>query len=186
MVQFKSFQPHVEVLGEVVAAFIAGFPDGTQEVGYACLARQEIVDPQKGSYYSLQGLLDAMNETADRLGDPVLFRIGCEIVNNAALPPNIYTVNDALPLINEAYHMNHRGGEIGFYQYAYEGRVDGLHRARMKCRNPYPCAFDRGVIDGFARRFGPERGENVIVREDTTAPCRRNGSFSCDYLITWL
>ena len=104
-----------------------------------------------------------MKEIQDKFSSELLFRIGEKIATNAILPPGINSLETCLASINTAYHMNHRRGEIGSYEYSYLGGGSGLKRAKMICPNPYPCAFDRGVIHGFAQRFKPAGAVDVIV-----------------------
>ena len=94
-----------------------------------------------------------MKEIQDKFSSEMLFRIGEKIATNAVLPPGIDSLESSLASINTAYRMNHRRGDIGGYEYTYVGEVGGLKRAKIVCANPYPCAFDRGVIHGFAQRF---------------------------------
>ena len=76
--------------------------------------------------------------------------------------------------------MNHRGGEIGHYTFTKTGDK----RATMVCRNPYPCDFDRGIVEAMAQRFRPQ-GSIVKVQHDSTKPCRKSQSDSCTYLVSW-
>ena len=186
MAEFQSFEPGVEVVGEVVAAFVGGFPSGTQKMGLIILERHGIKDPGPGKFFPLQNFLDAMKEISDSLGPQILTRIGEEISANAILPPDLDSLEKCLESIDIAYHMNHRGGEIGHYNYSYEGIQGGLHRAKMVCPNCYPCAFDRGVIEGFAQRFKPEDAIGIEVRHDDEEPCRRKGADSCTYIVSWV
>ncbi len=185
MAEFRCYDPGVEVVGEVIAAFMAGFPTGTDKIGLAILEKHGITDPRKGEWYPLQPFLNAMKEISDRLGPHVLERIGEQIAVNAMLPPDLDTLEKCLASIDVAYHMNHRGGEIGKYDYTYLGVEGGLNRARLTCPNCYPCAFDQGVIEGFAERFKPKTSAGVTVRHDDSMPCRRNGEESCTYLVSW-
>jgi hypothetical protein len=185
MSEFKSFDSNVEVIGEVIAAFQSAFPPELIEIGMMTLRKRGIVDPQPGNYYPLQLFLNAMKDISDQFGSSMLFRIGEQIATNAVLPPGMDSIESALSAIDVAYHMNHRGGEIGHYLYSDLGVHGGLRRAQMVCPNPYPCAFDRGVIEGFAARFKPEGTVDVIVNHDDSQPCRKEGSRTCTYAITW-
>lgn len=186
MAEFKSFSPEVEVTGEVLMAFLAGFPQEFREAGLRILGKHGLSDPEPKHFYPLQSLLDAMKEISDSFTAQMLFRIGEQIALHAVLPPGIDDLQKCLASIDVAYHMNHRGGEIGRYEYAFLGTKDGLEQATMTCPNPYPCAFDRGVIEGFARRFKLPELHDVIVRHDDSKPCRRKGDESCTYLVSWL
>lgn len=185
MAEFLSYNGQVEVRGEVVAAFIDGFPSGTREIGLEILKRHNIHNPRTGQFYPLQALLNAMKEISQEIGPHLLTRIGERIAFNAQLPPGLDSLEQCLASIDVAYHMNHRGGEIGHYNYAYKGFEGGLHRATMTCPNCYPCAFDLGVIEGFSQRFVPSDAAGLVVRHDDTQPCRQKGGNSCTYLVSW-
>ena len=185
MSEFISFDENVEVIVEVIAAFQAAFPPELLEVGTMTLRKHGIYKPEPGNFYPLQPFLDAMKDISEQFGDAMLYRIGEQIASNAVLPPGLDSIESALGAIDVAYHMNHRGGEIGNYLYHDIGENRGLKKAQMVCPNPYSCAFDRGVIEGFAARFKPEGSVDVIVCHDDSQPCRKTGSQACTYLITW-
>jgi hypothetical protein len=186
MAEFVSFEPDVEVIGEVIRAFIGGFPSELSEVGMKILTKHGIENPQEGQFYPLQALLDSMREISEGYGAHMLYRIGVQIASNAVLPPGLDTLEGALGAIDIAYHMNHRSGNIGNYVYEDLGVDGGLRRVRMVCSNPYPCSFDRGVIEGFTDRFRPKDCTDVLVRHDDAQPCRKEGSGSCTYFVSWI
>jgi hypothetical protein len=53
----------------------------------------------------------------------------------------------------------------------------------MICENPYPCDFDRGIIESMAKKFKPSNTINVSVIHDETKPCRKKGGDSCTYKV---
>jgi len=187
MAEFKSFESGTEVIGQVLEAFVAGFPKEAEALGLKILQKHGLSSPQSKQYYPLQNFLDAMKEISDSFTSQMLFRIGEKIALHAVLPPAIEDLQMCLSSVDTAYHMNHRGGEIGRYDYKYLGKdpTNGLDRARMVCHNPYPCAFDRGVIEGFVKRFRPAGAYDVVVRHDDSEPCRQHEGASCTYVITW-
>jgi hypothetical protein len=184
MAQFKSYSPDVEVLGESVQAFIEGFPAGLADVGKQILGKHGINNAEPGKYYPLQSWLDAMKEVADTMGTSILRRIGEEIANNAKLPPGLDTLEQFLEVIDQAYQMNYKGGEIGHYDYSYEGENSGLKRGKLVISSPFPCAYDWGVLEGFATRLKPS-GSDVVVSQDETQPKRSEGADSSTYLVSW-
>jgi hypothetical protein len=115
------------------------------------------------------------------LGQNTLFSIGMKIPENANFPPEIESLEKALQSIDVAYHMNHRNGEIGHYRYESVGPKS----VKMVCQNPYPCAFDRGIITAMAKRFKPKDSIMVNVMHDDSAPCRVKGGASCTYNVRW-
>lgn len=164
MSQLKSFDQKAQVLGEVIMAFLDGFPPTMKDAGLRILERHEIQSPQPGKLYPLQSLLNAMKEVATLFGANLSFQIDEEIATNVKLPPDIKTLDQCLGAIDVAYHMNHRAGEIGYYKYVFRGPDGIMTRAEMECNNPYPFSFDRGVIEGFAKRFKPSGSVEVLVR----------------------
>lgn len=179
MAQYKALAPNVEVSGEGVLSFVEAL--GTfRQMALGILENKGITDPQAGTWYGQQAWLDAFKEIADATGGMTLKTIGKKIPEVALWPPDVDTVEKALASIDVAYHMNHRGGEIGCYAFAEVAERSG----KMICDNPYPCDFDWGIIESTARRFA-SAGMYPMVKHDTTQACRKKGEDSCTYLITW-
>ena len=79
---------------------------------------------------------------SSELGDATLTCKGRRIFENATRPPGVNTLEKALATFNEAYGMNHRGGDVGSYKYE---KVDDKTYG-MICDNPYTCTFDPGIL----------------------------------------
>jgi hypothetical protein len=185
MAEFKSFDPAVQVAGEVVNAFREGFPQEVRGFGTSILEKYGIHEARPGEFYPVQALLDAMKKVSEDLGAQMLYRIGYQIATNAILPPGIDSLEKCLQSIDLAYHMNHRNGEIGRYEFVPGETERFLRRIKMVCNNPYPRSFDVGVIEGFAMRFKPPDCVDVLVRHDETGPCRKKGGEYCTYIVSW-
>lgn len=178
MAQFIAFDPKVEVNGQTVAAVIAGFSP-FHSLALDILCKHGIPEPQPGAWYSQQQWLDAFRDIAER-AETSFFRIGSRILDHADCPTEIDSVTEAMAAIDVAYHMNHRGGEIGSYYFTQTTPKSGC----VVCRNPYPCDFDRGIIHAMLLRFAPDN-RRARVQHDDTRPCRKNGAESCTYLVSW-
>lgn len=142
-----------------------------------------------GSWYPLHQVLAILNRVGRELGDEMLFGIGASVPQYAAFPASVDSIGKALRSLDIAYHMNHRkNGEPMF--------ADGRCSAGIGCyvvsdetighfvvdsASLYPCAFDRGLVTAIARQFEP-RAE---VWHLDGARCRRLGSLTCAYVITW-
>lgn len=179
MGQFQAFSQSVTVNGPTVLSIVdamGSFKDSALKI----LARHGIQNPTAAGWYSQQAFLDAFQEIFKSIGVKTLYLIGQSIPKNANFPPGIQTIEQALSSIDVAYHMNHRGGEIGKFSFAKTADRSGT----MLCRNPYPCDFDRGIIEAMAQRFKP-KGAIVMVQHDSTKPCRKNQGDSCTFLISW-
>ncbi len=196
MTQFQSIEEGTQVNGQTIMAVVAGLSTfRSVALGYLENAGLAAVVADDRHWYPQQAWLDAFRLIADRLGDNVLFRIGKKIPENAVFPKDIDTVEKALASIDVAYHMNHRNGrnEVlfdpsrpralvmleGIGHYRFQGK--GQRSAIVVCDNPYPCAFDRGIIDAMAKRFS----SGAEVTHVDTAGCRRKGAHSCTYAVSW-
>jgi len=179
MAQFKALSPGVEVNGQTVLSIVDGM-GAFKDAALAILKKSGIENPQPDHFYPQQAWLTAFKEIAEKFGPSTLTMIGKKIPENAIFPPEINTIEKALSAIDMAYHMNHRGGEIGHYRYQSSGEKS----ARLVCNNPYPCDFDRGIIMAMSRRFAPAGKTPKIVHDDSQ-PCRKNGADSCTYLVSW-
>lgn len=179
MALFRSFVPTVEVNGETVDSIVDGM-GAARAKAVEILARHSIKDFKPGTWVKQQAWLDAFKEISESIGQATLFAIGQKIPENAKFPPTIDNIEKALAAIDVAYHMNHRGGEIGHYTFTKTGERSGT----VTCRNPYPCAFDRGIVDAMATRFKP-KGSFAKVRHDDAGPCRSKGADTCIYLVSW-
>lgn len=175
MAQFQSFADGVTVNGQTVISVIEGMKH-SREKAIQILGNHGITNPQKEEWYPQQSWLNSFKEIAESIGTYALYCIGVTIPDNAQFPPAIDSLEKALASIDIAYHLNHRGGEIGYYKFLKD--VDGsLH---FICNNPYPCEFDRGIIEGVARKYITAE-QLVLVKHDDTAPCRDKDADSCTY-----
>lgn len=193
MAQFVALNPRAEVNGQTVLSVANGLGP-LKDVGFRILADNGLADPKPDQWYSQQFWLNAFRQISDRIGTGTLFRIGKSIPDNAVFPPEIDNIHKALAAIDVAYHMNHRldrkvlfdpvsgymGEGIGHYHY----RKLSDNQVEIKCDNPYPCDFDRGIIEQMAFRFKPA-GVMVRVSHDENGGCRKAGGNVCTYVVSW-
>jgi len=179
MKEFKPLDSNVEVLGEATLSIVNSFPEFMRGIGMDMLEKDGISNPEPGHWYKQSDLMDCLSEIDQEFGGNTLFEIGKAVPENAQFPPGITNLFDALEVINTAYQMNHRNGEIGFYKVVE--RNDAENTIVMQCRNPYPCDFDRGVITAISRKFHP----GIKVTLDDTKPARKKGAEESWYIITY-
>jgi hypothetical protein len=197
--QFKAFEKGIEVNGQTVYAFVDGMGDfkslGEQYmsgVGIGTMKGGKWIFDING-WYPQQAWLDAFATIAGEVGDGVLYKIGRAIPSNAQFPSGVVDMYSAIRAIDIAYHINHRkNGEGCLYDaetetvregighYGYE-QMPGRNFILSVSHNPYPCAFDRGIITAMAQRFDTK----AIVIHDDSKPCRKNGAETCSYLVSW-
>lgn len=138
---------------------------------------EKAIDPH--GQYPLQKILRGLRDLKDQFGPGFLNRVGRNVFEHAQTPPGLDTFDVMLSATNEAYKMNHRNaeGKIGSYSWTQLSDRSG----RMMCDNPYPCAFDEGLLEGLAIKFGLE----LTLTHEDEASCRARGGDSCTYLLEW-
>jgi hypothetical protein len=194
MAQFVAINKNAEVNGETVYSIVAGmgaFKDRALDL----LLKHGIKNPEPGKWYPQQAWLNAFRTIAEATGSYTLFNIGRKIPENAQFPPDVDSIAKGLSVINVAYHINHRidgkplfdmsSGRMseGIGHYGFE--QFGERTVRMVCSNPYPCEFDKGIIDAMAYTFKPASVPVIRITHDDSAPCRSKGADTCTYHITW-
>ena len=196
--QFKAFEEDIEVNGTTVNAVVDGLGQ------YKSLAKKYLLGVgigieengelkiEKKNWYSHDSWLKSFEKIAKEIGDATLQLIGMKIPENAIFPSWVKDIDSAIKSIDIAYHLNHRKNgkglfdfitgkmEEGIGHYGYE-RIENRNMIISECKNPYPCAFDFGIITAMARKF--EIKANIA--HDDSKPCRKNGADSCTYIITW-
>ena len=112
--QFKSFEPNIEVNGKTVFSIVDGI--GTFKTlskkhllsaGIGKIENNELVIDLNG-WYSQDYWLKAFESISKEIGDITLFKIGLSIPKNAQFPPWVKDVLSAIQSIDVAYHINHR------------------------------------------------------------------------------
>jgi hypothetical protein len=183
MATYEAFDHGVEVNGQTVLTIVeeamGRFSEEYQERALQALAAEGITDPAPEKWYPQQAWLNAFETIAEELQPHVLDRLGEELPAIADWPNAFETVPEGLNSIDDAYQRNHRGGDIGSYQFEQTDDQAG----ELTCHNPYPCPFDRGLIRGVAEQYASVNA--FVFIEETGATCRRDGDDTCTYTIHW-
>ena len=179
MAEYKAFAPGVEIMGDVAISFVEVM-GAFKSLAERILSDNGIINPQPGQWYSQEAWLDSFKTIVGQIGPNTLFLLARQIPLSAPISPDIDTIEKALFSLDEAYRETHRGGEMGHYIFVKTGDRSG----QMHTTNPYPCDFDRGILDALTRRFEPSNPYLDVVHHDH-APCKKRGANSCTYTITW-
>lgn len=196
--QYRAFEPDIEILGAAVMATVGGFGP-LRSIVERMLCRYGLFpDPrhtdagvaQIDRWYPQQTWLDALLEVDTRYGTEILFNIGAEIPNNAVFPVSPVDAHTAVKSIDVAYHLNHRRGGQLMYDAATQTMLEGIGHYGYErlgaghilstCETPYPCEFDFGIVATMARRFEPR-----AIIEHVGSQCRRQGAQACTYSLRW-
>jgi len=183
MTEYEPFDPGVEVNGrtilQVVDDALARFSAEHRAAAREALAENGVVDPDPDEWYPQSAWLATVEAIAADLEPHILDRLGEQLPAVADWPDDPDGVEEALRSIDDAYQRNHRGGEIGSYSFERTGDRTG----EVTCRNPYPCAFDRGIVRAVAQAHAPV--ESFVFVEERGDACRRNGADACTYTVHW-
>ncbi len=170
----------VEVNGELVLAMVEGMR-GIRKRYRHLLAEYGVDDPRPDCWYSRDELLDIFETISANVGPFVICDMGTRVADDARFPAEIDSVEKALTHAGDFFRDGHRGEKVGSYTFEKTGEGSGT----MVCKTPYPCDFDRGLIEALALRFRPEGSWNVTVKHEETAACRKQGGDSCSYTVQW-
>jgi hypothetical protein len=119
--QFKPFEPGIEVFGASIGAIVDAFKlfpsvalKKLVSYGIGTLKGSEVVI-DRDAWYSLDKWLAAYESIATTVGNRALQQIGQHIPKHAPFPPTINDIHSAMASMNAAYHMNHRkNGKVMF------------------------------------------------------------------------
>lgn len=165
---FKAFQassPEVEVDGRTVLAVTSGILIGS--LARELLESQGLVDVKPSGWFNQQAWLNVYRSINDHLGPDTLYSIGRRIPYSAQFPDDqMFDVPSALESIDVAYHMAHRGGEIGHYKYVEVG----LDHYEVHCDNPYANEFNLGIITSLVERFRGRLQFDVRFKQPAANP----------------
>ncbi len=190
----RPFEKDMQVNGATILSIIKGLGAFTRSA-YDILEEAGLTDIRDDldSWYSMEKWLNAFKKITEKTGEKSLFSIGLKIPVSARFPAGIKTVEEGLAAIDIAYHMNHRNarGEVlynrdtgqmleGIGHYLFEKDIN--NNGIMKCNNPYPDEFDRGIIYAVTRKYAQNMAR---VEVDTMRPTRSQGAESTFFLIEW-
>jgi hypothetical protein len=186
----------IEVSGRVILGLMKAFgqfkgiaskyllEEGVGQKGPEGLA---VVDP--ASWYPMDGQLRALARFSREMGDSVVHQIGVSMIHEVEWAPVIKDVKTLAEFLDLGYHHNHRKhgkvmadpvtGKIteGIGHYFYKRQAQG--GTVIEATNPYPCAFDKGMLFGALRKL---QVVGAILHDDTL-PCRKRGHESCVYVV---
>jgi hypothetical protein len=167
---------NASVDGRSVGWFLDGVErcsETARETAERDLSERDIVPADVDRWYPMTGYLAVVEAVAAATGPEALVAAGrcC----GEALSGETGSVPEELEALDAAYRRHHRGA-AGGYAFRQIGPNDG----RIECATPYPCAFDRALVEGLARTAADGY---VSIAEVST--CRDDGAERCTYELTW-
>lgn len=161
----KAFSTDGEVSGQTVLSVVEGvgqFSSVYRDRALDVLDNHGLPEPEEGEWYSWEAYLDAFEELTETIGPKTVTKIGSEIPYLIDWPPEIETVEQALGALDDQYQRNHKGDEIGYYDFEKTGEGGGV----IETKNPYPSALDEGLLKSVAEKY---TDEGSFVRVEQTS-----------------
>ncbi|MBN2135728.1 MAG: hypothetical protein JW737_08370 [Acidobacteria bacterium] len=157
--EFKAFSENVQVIGGGIISFINAFSQ--RDLALKILSKHGINDVQAESWYSQQSYFNAMKELEQIIGSLMLTKVGLKIVDNVKLQGagNIF---DFFDNVGASYKMNNKGDAQSYYKVTEKGD----NYLILETNNPYPDSFDRGLYEGFAKKFYPNANISTVNKEN--------------------
>lgn len=180
----------VKASSESLMAFVQGLGQ-YKDAALGILKEYGIDSPQPGQWYAMENVLKAYRQLEAKLGNAALFTIGEKILETAVFPPEMDTIEKGLAAIDIAYHMNHMKGNQVMFDTKTGKKIGGIGNytfnliregeAEMICDNPYPTAFDEGIIFATAQRFNKASIVHWLEERST----RTTGGGQDVYIVQW-
>ncbi|GAC1653751.1 MAG: hypothetical protein NVS4B3_17100 [Gemmatimonadaceae bacterium] len=164
-----------QVLGGNILSMLAAMGP-FRKTGEQILIDLGITSVAADRWYSLDAYVGALGMIEEKIGPNTLFRVGCEIPNYIPLPPGLDTFESVAAAFAPAFAMNHRGARAGGITHVMVGPMS----ARITSGTPYPCDFDRGVVEGLFRKL---LGGGWHFGHDP-ASCKKTGGALCTHLVS--
>jgi hypothetical protein len=187
MLHFNEFKA-IEVSGRNVLGLVQAFGQFKSLASQILLAEGlgkkgpdglVIVEPE--TWYPFDAFLRAFARASQQMGDSVLHQIGVSVVKTVEWQPTVKDVKSMMEAMDAGYRLHHRrhGRPIkeGIGNYRWKAQPDGS--LEVESDNPYPCAFDKGMLFGGLRRL---KAPGAILHDETHR-CRKRGHGSCVYVV---
>jgi len=173
--------PQAEIRGSIILTTIEAL-EGYADNGKRILAELGIKDLQAEQWYPQQAYIDFFESLRQRTGPSTLFVIGKRIAEIVTFPPQINSLEKLLRQLNYFYQQDRRhcNPDEGW---RYEST--GARSATMTIVSPYPDDYERGVLEGFVRKFKPTDSYGIRVLYDETKPRNDHQGGSTTLLVTW-
>jgi hypothetical protein len=186
----------IEVSGRTVVGLIQAFGQFRVLASQLLLAEgigqkgpDGLVEVDGEQWYPADAQLRALARANEQMGDSVVHQVGVTVVKHVQWPESIKDLKTLVMHLDRGYHLSHRRNgrtmwdpktdvmQEGIGHYRGRTRPDGA--LELEVDNPYPCAFDKGLL------FGAMRMLNVVgaILHDETLQCRKRGGKSCVYVV---
>jgi hypothetical protein len=153
-----------------------------KESALRILADLGVTKLEPDRWYSQRAYVQFFEILSERTGPSTLYLNGRKVAENVALPRDIDSLEKLFRALNSIYQQGRRhcNPDEGW---RYE-RIDE-QSARMTIISPYPDEYERGVLEGFARKYKPPDAAHVRVEYEPSQPRADAGGDRTVFLVTW-
>ncbi|NVB38237.1 hypothetical protein G6O69_37635 [Pseudenhygromyxa sp. WMMC2535] len=132
------------------------------------------IDPER--WYDFDWAMNIYDKIAAEVGRGALIEVGRKIIEAAAYPPELDSVQSVLMALDDAYRLNVRGPVPGRIVCTLEDD----YSATLDWSLLGPCALNIGIIEGSCARFGAK-----ALIEHGGEGCMDEGAAACVYHVSW-
>ncbi|MCF6242497.1 MAG: hypothetical protein L3J74_14255 [Bacteroidales bacterium] len=180
---FKSYEPEVEVNGQIIENFQNGLPAHLKPKIKEILSTHNLSDANSEVWFLEQDWLNALKKIKEKYGDNMFYDFAYQMQEQVKYQEHINRLELALMFLNMYQHEHHRGGEVG--KYTLTAFDEGANKASIECKTVYPDDYNRAIITALSKYFKPEGALVIFVRENQLLPMRSNGDEQTTFNITW-
>lgn len=179
--RYLTCDPNVEVIGASMLSIVENMR--ADEIR-PLLEKHNLTTIEPDKWYPAQDWLSAMNEIAQHPDTtPNFVAIGMEVATNIILPPDLDspTLPQMLEMWDALYHMQHRGGDIGYVKTEKLGEK----HYRTTHVHLYPDDFTYGIAYGWCRRFLPPGTRFTVKYENINRRLDMGNGDETVILVEW-
>lgn len=131
------------------------------------------IDPER--WYDYDWAMTIYYKIGEQVGRAASIEVGRRMIETAAFPPGIDSVEKALLSFGAWFRLNARGPAGDIFT-----TLDDDHSATIVRTQRGLCALNIGIIEGCCTRFGVKP-----LIEHGTGGCQDEGAPTCTYHVSW-
>ncbi|KIG14110.1 hypothetical protein DB30_07106 [Enhygromyxa salina] len=163
-----------EYYGAALNSFVLAFGESNSVVQKILAdAGVDGIDPER--WYDYDWSIAIYDRIAQEVGQAAVAEVGRAMIETAALPPGIDSVQAILMSLGAWFRLNARGpvGDIFC-------TIEGEHSATIVRTQRGSCALNIGIIAGGCARYGAQ-----ALIEHAAGECQDQGEATCTYHVSW-
>ncbi|HEX8319525.1 hypothetical protein [Longimicrobium sp.] len=169
--------PIALVSGKIISSTLdATGPGPHRRLARKVFSQHNLSDIASDEWYPLSSYLQALDEVGISMKADSLFHIGRKLKFRAPAGFEIMSFESLMHSLPIAFNTHHRGLAPDAITYV----IHGPHQATVTASTPYPCDFNRGLLQSAFTLLGARS----IVETVEGTPCKARGGETCTYQIT--